>query len=230
MKIKKVIGATALIATGILAASSAQAAVVTWDLAGGLGTTITMSANNATYTQGTNTIGATGCIAGPDCSGATTAADLFTKITSGTPTETGLGMANDPTGNNEIYSTNLVRIDFSAERTAGFTGFSFQMGSTQGIETWQIWGSNSLTSQGTSLMTGTSESDITLSGTNDSYQYYWFGLQGPIGTNNVVISQIDGTTPGGVPEPSTWAMMILGFVGVGFMAYRRKANPTFRLV
>jgi hypothetical protein len=27
-----------------------------------------------------------------------------------------------------------------------------------------------------------------------------------------------------VPEPSTWAMMILGFVGVGFMAYRRKRN------
>jgi hypothetical protein len=28
-----------------------------------------------------------------------------------------------------------------------------------------------------------------------------------------------------VPEPSTWAMMILGFCGVGFMAYRRKAKP-----
>jgi hypothetical protein len=27
-----------------------------------------------------------------------------------------------------------------------------------------------------------------------------------------------------VPEPSTWAMMILGFMGVGFMAYRRKSN------
>jgi PEP-CTERM motif len=25
----------------------------------------------------------------------------------------------------------------------------------------------------------------------------------------------------GVPEPSTWAMMILGFAGIGFMAYRR---------
>lgn len=25
-----------------------------------------------------------------------------------------------------------------------------------------------------------------------------------------------------VPEPSTWAMLILGFAGVGFMAYRRK--------
>jgi hypothetical protein len=27
-----------------------------------------------------------------------------------------------------------------------------------------------------------------------------------------------------VPEPSTWAMMILGFAGVGFMAYRRRNN------
>jgi PEP-CTERM motif len=33
------------------------------------------------------------------------------------------------------------------------------------------------------------------------------------------------TLSGAVPEPSTWAMMILGFAGVGFMAYRRKAKP-----
>jgi uncharacterized protein (TIGR03118 family) len=32
-----------------------------------------------------------------------------------------------------------------------------------------------------------------------------------------------------VPEPSTWAMMLLGFAGVGFMAYRRKSKPAFRL-
>jgi hypothetical protein len=39
------------------------------------------------------------------------------------------------------------------------------------------------------------------------------------------------TSPGignvsAVPEPSTWAMMILGFAGVGFMAYRQKSQPT----
>jgi hypothetical protein len=28
-----------------------------------------------------------------------------------------------------------------------------------------------------------------------------------------------------VPEPSTWAMLILGFAGIGSMAYRRKAKP-----
>jgi hypothetical protein len=32
-----------------------------------------------------------------------------------------------------------------------------------------------------------------------------------------------------VPEPATWAMMFLGFAGVGFMAYRRKAKPALRL-
>jgi hypothetical protein len=31
------------------------------------------------------------------------------------------------------------------------------------------------------------------------------------------------TTISAVPEPSTWAMMILGFMGVGFMAWRRQS-------
>jgi hypothetical protein len=31
-----------------------------------------------------------------------------------------------------------------------------------------------------------------------------------------------------VPEPPTWAMMILGFAGIGFMAYRRRSMPAFR--
>jgi hypothetical protein len=39
------------------------------------------------------------------------------------------------------------------------------------------------------------------------------------------------TLTDGVPESSTWAMMILGFMSVGFMAYRRKQNgrPALRL-
>jgi hypothetical protein len=28
-----------------------------------------------------------------------------------------------------------------------------------------------------------------------------------------------------VPEPSTWAMIILGFAGIGFMTYRRRSKP-----
>jgi hypothetical protein len=34
---------------------------------------------------------------------------------------------------------------------------------------------------------------------------------------------------GAVPEPATWAMMLLGFFGVGFLAYRRKNQGHVRL-
>jgi hypothetical protein len=33
-----------------------------------------------------------------------------------------------------------------------------------------------------------------------------------------------------VPEPSTWAMMIMGFAGLGFMVYRRKSKPALMAV
>jgi hypothetical protein len=33
-----------------------------------------------------------------------------------------------------------------------------------------------------------------------------------------------GSLTSAVPEPATWAMMILGFAGIGFMAYRRKSK------
>jgi hypothetical protein len=50
-------------------------------------------------------------------------------------------------------------------------------------------------------------------------------LFGPDGYNGG-IDNIDFTVSAvsAVPEPSTWAMMILGFAGVGFVAYRRKSK------
>lgn len=45
------------------------------------------------------------------------------------------------------------------------------------------------------------------------------------------IKQVDFgnfTVAGAVPEPSTWAMMILGFFGVGVLAYRRKNQGSVR--
>jgi hypothetical protein len=36
---------------------------------------------------------------------------------------------------------------------------------------------------------------------------------------------IGGVVPEAVPEPSTWAMMLLGFAGLGFAGYRRPREP-----
>jgi hypothetical protein len=42
-------------------------------------------------------------------------------------------------------------------------------------------------------------------------------------TNDTVVINFAGA----VPEPSTWALMILGFAGIGSIAYRRKSKPAF---
>lgn len=41
--------------------------------------------------------------------------------------------------------------------------------------------------------------------------------------------EFDNVSVAAVPEPSTWAMMILGFLGVGFVAYRRKSGAALRI-
>jgi hypothetical protein len=48
------------------------------------------------------------------------------------------------------------------------------------------------------------------------------------GSGSVTVQNVTPTP--GVPEPSTWAMMLLGFAGLGFMAYRRKSKPVLRAV
>lgn len=35
---------------------------------------------------------------------------------------------------------------------------------------------------------------------------------------------LSGDPVAAVPEPPTWAMMLFGFAGVGFMAYRRRSS------
>lgn len=89
-------------------------------------------------------------------------------------------------------------------------------------------------------------SNVTLSGLADNF--YGFSREG--GLSDIRGISIWNTDPGGigfdnlkhdvasnipaegaVPEPSTWAMLILGFAGVGFMSYRRsRRNPGLTLV
>jgi hypothetical protein len=68
-----------------------------------------------------------------------------------------------------------------------------------------------LEGNGTIQFVGTFNS---ISWTNPVFEN-WYGFQ--VGTVSAV------------PEPGTWAMMILGFMAVGFMAYRKKNRPVFGL-
>lgn len=62
------------------------------------------------------------------------------------------------------------------------------------------------------------------SGGQGSLQY--LTSQGSVGAfGELNASSLSVSVSSGVPEGSTWAMMILGFCGLGFMAYRRKPEP-----
>lgn len=69
---------------------------------------------------------------------------------------------------------------------------------------------------------------LILTGTgSDTLEFKAVGTSDSLGGSLDAIT-IDAMTIAAVPEPSTWAMMILGFAGVGFIAYRRrKQSPAF---
>jgi hypothetical protein len=68
-------------------------------------------------------------------------------------------------------------------------------------------------------ITGLDLSRITFTGSSLQIDMHGLGLD-PTQPGSPDFFNIGLTSA--VPEPSTWAMMILGFAGIGFMAYRRK--------
>jgi hypothetical protein len=83
--------------------------------------------------------------------------------------EMGLGLVNDPSMENEIAGTSLIRLALGPGLTAPF---SFRMNSTTGGETWRVSGSNSATVGFVPLLTGTDELSHTLAG--PIFNFYTF--------------------------------------------------------
>jgi hypothetical protein len=84
--------------------------------------------------------------------------------------------------------------------------------------TWNTSNTQTLNDSSHTLDTG--GFDFAADGSNESFNWRLIGTCSGPGCGGVV---------GSVPEPSTWAMMILGFAGIGFMAYRRKSRGALRL-
>ena len=149
--------------------------------------------------------------------------DLFGKNNGGD--ENGVGIANDPSGDHEIWwdgvnSGNII-LDVSDLLANSVTEAQFFMGSTTAGEEWILYGQCGATCF-TVLLTGTDE--LTWHDLPDwgSYSAYAFSAGNP--GDNVLLGGLSLTQS--VPEPATWAMMLLGFgaMGIAFRRQKRSAK------
>jgi hypothetical protein len=99
-----------------------------------------------------------------------------------------------------------------------------------------LWGTDNF---GSLVVNGITVAQLVNTDPANFNQLHAFSFIPKLGDNILEVSLTDTGPPtafridgfaGAVPEPSTWAMMILGFAGIGFMAYRRKGQGALRLV
>jgi PEP-CTERM motif-containing protein len=85
-----------------------------------------------------------------------------------------------------------------------------------------IWQSRRLVGAGNFFLIGTSFSGVAPAGGGDLL--LWFFDQNNSDNTEHITATVTTDSVGGVPEPSTWAMMILGFFGIGFVAHRKRKS------
>jgi hypothetical protein len=148
--------------------------------------------------------------------------------------ETGLGLTNDPTGDNEISSGSFIQFDLTKLNLSSLN-LSFEAGSTTGGESWSVIGTNTAGSDIGSLLgscnSGTSsgcEGVFTLNGAgNFNYIDVTTGLTPA--ESNVLVKELDAQVDP-VPGPIAGAGLP-GLVGgclamLGLGKYRRRRNGT----
>lgn len=212
-------------ASMLTAASAASAQVVH------LNSATNPVGNSYTYSTGSGNVTATGYTA------PSTQTGLYSKSNVSILDENGIGLVSDPSGQNEISDSgstwssalspggSFIQLDFSG-LNAG-TLVSFLMGSTTAGEGWTVFGTNTAgcgatVGCGTHIVSGTGDGVWTSLGV-PAFTYYDFYATGTSGGNasNVLLGELNLSA---VPEPATWAMMLIGFGAIGFAARRgRKA-------
>ena len=112
----------------------------------------------------------------------------------------------------------------AASQITGFTGIVFRIvGAIGGGDDIRVIGPIAATANCGANCQGFGGSTILNAGN------YYLDFTG-IGGGSAGYGGTLSTSVSAVPEPATWAMMLLGFASVGFMAYRRRTQNAFRIV
>ncbi len=148
--------------------------------------------------------------------------------------EIGLGLNADTSGQHEIYRGAFVQLNVT-DLFGKVSSALFHFGSDTSNEQWEVYGSNSDGQLGDALLYGINDEanhDLLGIGGWGKYAYYNFrslgtGTGGLAGyadskTGNVLLGNLVLTSA--VPEPSTWAMMLVGLGAIGMAVRRRRTG------
>ena len=191
-----------------------------------------LGSNTHVYSNGSYSVTATGYSDFDFGSNTGTANNLFGKSDGGD--ENGVGLLGDPSTQHEIWFANdgfqtipTIILDVSSLLSQASAG-QFRMGSTTNNEQWILAGYNGTT--WFEILTGTTEGsfvDLPGWGTFSEYAFVSGGtVAGESRTSGNVLLSALSLTP--VPEPGTWAMMLLGFGAMGFALRRKPTRVTLR--
>jgi hypothetical protein len=142
----------------------------------------------------------------------------------------GLGLAG-PSVDNEISGRGFIQLDLLALTAPPLRNLdvSFSFNSVTSGDEWAVWVQKASGTHGeTPILTGTDEGIHfinTMCPNGPSSCGQWQFLDVGVVRGSVLLHTLDAEL---VPEPSTWAMMLLGFAGLGFVGYRqmkRRAKP-----
>jgi hypothetical protein len=217
---------SATILLGLAAATPSNATIFIDVTDSGGPTSSTSSATNVATLSGTTGNFTYDIIT---ASGTSSPAHLTTTISNVTDTAPGttLTIAASSTGNTFPIGTLLP---FLSSFTTNQTGI--QVTETTFVDAGNVaFAETTPLGPGTSFPAGTtngSAASVNLATVGNPYSITEvFTLTDTAGGQTDLGSGI--TVTAGVPETSTWAMLALGFLGVGFLAYRRKAGASFRI-
>ena len=134
--------------------------------------------------------------------------------------ETGLGLTGDPTGDHEIFAKksgaqDFIQLDLLNLINAGFTNVKFQVGSSEGGDQWEVTACSTAGVSGSgpcaansSTLIGT-DGALHLAPMNLSATNHYLDISATKG--NVLVEDLQAfDPPPGVPEPSSYALLLAG--------------------
>ncbi len=224
MKYRLALGVAVL---GMGAGIQAGTITYTWNFDNPTGTLGTSQTYTSTNNGGAPNItitayGLGGCTVNDSKASGCSATDLYGKNAGGS--EQGLGIANDPSGDHEIYDGTFVQLDLTNlfHAIAPVAG-SITIDSVQSNEYFTFWLNSTQGQPGSYLYQGTSSGSsavVTLSGNNPGSNLggdLFFSVGA--GEGNILLSTISASV--NAPEPASFALVGLALAGVGIARRKR---------